>query len=71
MSLFLQSEDGLDGGIEHVEVVARYAVEAVGSGEVFDNLQLLVYAFVSVFGQEVHDDCREVIRIELRSLPAD
>lgn len=70
-SLCLQGEDGLDGGIEHIEIIARYAVQAVGGGEVLDYLQLLVYAFVAVFYQEVHNDCRKVIRIELRSLPTD
>lgn len=71
LSLLLQGENGLDGGVEDVEVIARYAVEAIGSGEVLDYLQLLVDAFVTVFNQEIHHDCREVIRIELWSLPAD
>lgn len=71
LSLLLQGENGLDGGVEDVKVIARYAVEAIGSGEVLDYLQLLVDTFATVFDQEIHHNCREVIRIELWSLPAD
>lgn len=44
----LQGDDGLDGCDEDIQIVARDAVEAVGGGEVLDNLELLIDVLAAI-----------------------
>ena len=64
----MKREDGLDACVEYIKVVSGDAVEAICCGKVFYYLEFLVYRFVVVLDNQVHDDGGEVVGIELGGL---